>query len=331
MSKRQLIYDVFDGKETDRIPVGFWKHFIPMKDFLSQGLDNPSIIERSIEGHLKFIDEADPDFVKVMTEGFFIPPQLQKLELLEVAELEDIEPLPENHPWIEEQIKAAKRIVEAAGDRAVFWNVFSPTMLLQMVALAKGIPGNRTIDFLAENPELTGKALAILAEDAKTLSKRVISEAHVDGIYLCARNYDTKEVYRKFIAPFEKEILNAANEAGNHNILHICGYSGNTNDLTIYEDYASQAVNWAVTVEDISLGAGRKYFGEKVVIGGFSNVAGTLLDSGTKEEIEAYTTKLLEESGITKVIIGADCAVPDETEIERLGWVRDAAVIHRSK
>lgn len=56
-----------------------------------------------------------------------------------------------------------------------------------------------------------------------------------------------------------------------NNILHICGYEGAKNDLTIYKDYDAKAYNWAVNVENISLSQGREIFKQKAIIGGFPN------------------------------------------------------------
>ena len=46
-----------------------------------------------------------------------------------------------------------------------------------------------------------------------------------------------------------------------------------------------------------------------------------------KEEIESYTRNLLDEAGTTGVIIGADCTIPEDTSLERLEWVRQAAAL----
>lgn len=61
------------------------------------------------------------------------------------------------------------------------------------------------------------------------------------------------------------------------------------------------------------------------MIGGFDNVKEGLLYSGTRLEIEAYVEKLLAEAGREGVIIGADCTVPSDIDMERLKWVREKA------
>ena len=57
--KRQLVFDAFDNKETQRVPVGFWFHFAPDDLFT----DRPDVIRRNVEGHSK---ERNPlDMLKV--------------------------------------------------------------------------------------------------------------------------------------------------------------------------------------------------------------------------------------------------------------------------
>ena len=78
----------------------------------------------------------------------------------------------------------------------------------------------------------------IISTDYAELAKALISEAGVDGIYLSVNNVSpdgiTEEEYRKYIAPYELKLLEAANEAGGSNILHICGYHGFRNHLEWY-------------------------------------------------------------------------------------------------
>lgn len=45
------------------------------------------------------------------------------------------------------------------------------------------------------------------------------------------------------------------------------------------------------------------------------------------EEIESYVEQLIKEAGRTGFIIGADCTVPSDIDIERLKWVREKAVL----
>ena len=45
-NRRQLLKDAMDNKETYRIPMGFWHHFVLGKDQF-QGLEHPEILEKA--------------------------------------------------------------------------------------------------------------------------------------------------------------------------------------------------------------------------------------------------------------------------------------------
>jgi uroporphyrinogen decarboxylase len=121
------------------------------------------------------------------------------------------------------------------------------------------------------------------------------------------------------------DILKAANAVGGRSILHVCGYGGVRNNLESFKDYPASVFSWAVNVEGVSLGRGRRLFGGKTVLGGFPNTEGSIIQTGTKLAVEEFTQALLDEAGRTGVIIGADCTIPSDTPLERLGWIRDAA------
>jgi uroporphyrinogen decarboxylase len=92
--------------------------------------------------------------------------------------------------------------------------------------------------------------------------------------------------------------------------------------LAAWADYPARAFSWAVHVEKVSLARGKALFGGRAVIGGFANVPGSLLEVGSRAEIESFTANLLAEAGRVGVILGADCTIPSGIDLERLEWVR---------
>jgi uroporphyrinogen decarboxylase len=327
MSKKQLVLDVFNNKAAERIPVGFWFHFAQGDEF-KQGLVNEKVIRTNIDGHNKFVKEFQPDFVKLMSDGFFEYPNPILINVKSASELKQLKPLGADHPWIEGQVKLVKQLTGSFGaDLATFYNIFAPATLFKIIFDEKG---NKVLaDFIIEDKEAVKHALDVIAQDLAALSGRLITEGKADGIYLSVQNVQDDriipELYREVIEPSDRKVLAGANQAGQNNILHICGYEGSRNDLSLYTDYDAKAINWAVTVEGVSLSEGKKLFGDKAVIGGFNNTTSGLLYAGSKEEIEAYTEKLIQEAGKTGVILGADCTVPSDIDLNRLRWVRDKA------
>ncbi len=322
MSKRELVLGALDRQEVERVPVGFWFHFAPGALFN----DDPAVIEKNINGHQAFFDAFRPDFLKLMSDGYFKYPNPAIEQVRTAADLKGIKAVGAKE-WIRAQAELVKELTGRFGKEvATFYNIFSPATYLKMQLVQQGVSLGALAD---EDPEAVRDALLEIAKDVAELARAVIDQGGADGIYFSAQNLQdaslTKEEYLKYIAPAEIFVLNAANKSGDYNILHICGFKGAKNDLTTYVDYPAKAVNWAVTVEGVSLEEGKELFGGRTVIGGFGNTEHDLLYKGTREQIQAETRAILEKAGTRGVILGADCTVPSDISYEHLEWVRQAA------
>lgn len=326
-TKKELVQAALNNEQVERVPVGFWFHYLAQPE-QADALANAAIAAANIAGHRAFYEKFQPDFVKLMSDGYFLYPNETLQKIKSAADFKNIRPLGLHHPWIEKQVELVKQLQKNFGDEVLtFYNVFAPARYLEW-----SLPiynKNSFGDFIAEDKEALKAGLAVLAEDLAALAERIIKEAGATGIYLSVQNIAdsriTREVYREVFEPGEQQVLAAANAEGDNNILHICGYEGHHNDLNWYAAYPAKAYNWAVTVEDIALAAGKKIFGSKAVIGGFGNTQEDLLYTGTEAEITAATAKILQNAGSTGVILGADCTVPSDIDLKHLEWVRQAA------
>ncbi|MBP5661211.1 MAG: uroporphyrinogen decarboxylase, partial [Lachnospiraceae bacterium] len=285
------------------------------------------IVKINYKGHVKFIEDWDPDYVKIMSDGFFNYPGFPEEPIKTAADLKKIKSgKPETLKWIDDQVAHVQNITAKYGkDIVTIYNVFSPASYL-FIGI-EGFKFDSIVKFYNEDPEALKEALLTIADDIKLLAARVIKEGGADGIYFSVGSFNgiNKSEYQKYIAPAEKAVLEAANAVNDSSMLHICGFDGRRNDLTTYADYPVKVINWAVGVEGVSLSEGKKIFGGRAVVGGFANNANGVLYKGTKEEIKAETKKILSASGTQGVIIGADCTIPRDIPIEHLKWVREAA------
>ena len=328
-SKRELVLKAFRGEPVDRVPVGFWHHFTNEDEWLV-GFGNQAIIEKNLAGHQAFLAEVEPDFIKLMSDGYFAYPNERLKKVQSIKDLADIEPLGADHPWISEQVELVQKI--RAGfteDLVAIYNIFAPVTYFKWL-IGKVAGGDDIIaDFLVEDAVLTKRVLDVIAQDIAALTERIIKEAGADGIYLSVQSIQDARVsaedYKAFIAPSELAVLEAANAAGGVNILHICGYEGARNDVHLFTDYPAQVINWAVGPEGISLAEGRKLFGGRTVLGGFENGKEGLLYTGSQAVIQDETKRLIAEAGKDALIIGADCTIPSDIDPERIEWVRQAA------
>lgn len=322
--KRELVFAAFDNKKTERVPVGFWFHFAP--DSLFE--DSLETLQRNIEGHEKFYKSFHPDFVKLMSDGYFTYPNESVHAVKGVKDLEQVKATGTKE-WIDAQVKLVKTLTGQFGQEvATFYNIFAPATYFKLLLDVTG-SGLTLGQLLKENPESVAHALGEIGKDVAELAKHVIQDGGADGIYLSVQNIQdaglTKEEYLKYIAPSELAVLKAANEVSDYNILHICGYEGAKNDLSVYVDYPAKVINWAVVVEGVPLEEGKKLFSGRAVIGGFANTEEGILYQGSKAQIEAETERILKGAGTQGIILGADCTIPSDTPLEHLEWVRNKA------
>ncbi|MDR0410975.1 MAG: uroporphyrinogen decarboxylase [Treponema sp.] len=315
---------VFNNEKTEHTPVGFWFHYA--EDETEDGFKNPAIFDINIEGHKKFYAEFEPDFIKIMTDGFFVYPDDAFQKAQKAADLRDVKPIGENHPWIEKQVAFAKTLADVwSGEVLSFYNIFAPAALFRFARGNRDGVEETLAGFIDEDAEAVGYAFGVVAKDTVALVKRIINEGGADGIYYSTQDLNggktTEQIRRRLVQANDLTVLNAANDVSQYNILHICGYAGRRNNLMHFIDYPSQIVNWAVTVEGVSLEQGKKLFKNKPVIGGFDNTKNSVLYKGSQKEIEAETKRILAGSGARGVILGADCTVPRDIDIQRLQWV----------
>lgn len=317
MDKRTRVLNAMNGHDVDHVPVGFWFHFA--------GEEQKG--DKCVEAHLKYYRETDLDFVKIMSDGYFIYPFP---EIKTADDWAKLTPIGKDHPFIRDQVDRAKKIVDAIGkERCVFYNVFAP---FSTIRFYRG--SQQTMLDLQENRYAVIHALDVIAQDNAALAEAVIREAGCDGVYYACQGaeYDrfTEEDYRRIISPSDLYVLERANRFSDNNIFHMCGFAGRKNRLSVWKDYPAKVVNWAVHVEDISLEEGRLLFGGRTALGGFEthfdehSRRGMLYDA-SKEELQAYTRDIILRHGKQGLMLGGDCTFDAKTDWERIRWIVEAA------
>ena len=322
MDKRTRVLNAMNKKEVDHVPVGFWFHFAGEE---AKG-------EACVKAHLKYYRETDLDFVKIMSDSYF-PYPLPDCE--KASDLKDIEPLKKDHPFIKEQVERAEAIVKEIGsERCVFYNVFCPFSSFRFGLEAQGKSNADIMKMVKDDPISTMKALDAIAVSNALLSELLIKEAGVDGIYYCVQSGEadrfTKEEYKKIVRPSDLYVLEHINRYSDNNIIHMCGWSGNSNQLDLWQDYDAKVINWAVHVEGLSLNDGRFFFNGKTSLGGFEThwdgkIQQGIMYTGTKEEVQKYTRDLILDHGKNGLMIGGDCTIDAKIDWERIRWIVEAA------
>lgn len=337
VNKRENLKKALNNEKVEKIPIGFWHHFVVGEDQF-RGLEDRSILDKIITGHKKYYETTNPDMMKLMSEGFMGYPPIMNNKLETAEDLKKIQSIGEHHPWINEQVNYVRKLVDLFGNEVMtFYNIFAPLQVIRIKFDFLDECFDKFV-YLAESfPEELRAAGMEIQKDICILIRKLLTETKLDGIYFCVQNiqspYYTKKIYNKYIKPTEIDALRTANCYSNYNILHICGYAGHKNNLEFYTNYESKAYNWAVHTEGISLQEGKKLFKNKCVLGGFDNNPNSVIDTGSKEELEAYVKQLIDENGYKGYIIGADCSIPNDINDNQIKIISDASYkyIHHSK
>lgn len=331
MTKRERFLKVLANEPVDRVPVAFFHHFTPASEW-NMGLENQDAIERNIEGHRPALQKFNPDVVKIMNDTLMMMP-LDVSFVDSAADLAKIQPMSVDCEYAKKQIDLTKRAVaiyKEVCDAPIYVTCFSAAWVLRN-ALSADLPVAGAQEplmrqLMEEDPQAIADCLMRMAGGIAELNKILLTECGADGIYFSCANqagFFPKEFHQKYVAPSEKYVLSQAKAIRDMHILHICGYHGNGNDLTLYTDYDAAAYSVAVNAEGTSMSEAKKLFKGKPVIGGFTQDG--VIYTGTPEEVEKATWDILDDAGQLGVIIGADCTVPNDIDDTRFNWVRDAA------
>lgn len=322
MDKRTRVLNAINQKGVDHVPVGFWFHFT----------GEEAMGEACVQAHLKYYRETDLDFLKVMCDSYF-PYPLPRITC--AADWKTLKPLTADHPFIREQVERAKAIVKEIGhERCVFYNVFAPFSSLRFGLEAMGVSDAVLMADIKEDKNAVMHALDVIGQSNALLAELLITEAGCDGIYYCVQSgeYDrfTEEEYKKIVRPSDLYVLEHANRFSENNIMHMCGWAGARNRLSLWQDYPAKVFNWAVHVEGMDLEEGRFFAGGRTTLGGFETLwhdgfQQGIMYTGTKEEVQEYTRELILNHGKTGLMLGGDCTIDANIDWERIRWIVEAA------
>lgn len=328
MNRKELIDKFLNNEEVERVPVSFWHHFVSFHNHYNY--NDEKIFNRVLNEQKKFIDEVKPDFIKIMSDGFFGHPSLCIKNIQTISELSEVKAVGESHEWINKQVEYVKEVCEYAGDDVYkYYNIFSPLQYIRLRFEEYDEDFTKFVRLLREDVDVVTRAALEIASDIKILIKRIFAETSIDGIYYSVQAVQDKtidhEFHKKYVESLDLLLLNYINGFTDNILLHICGYAKYTNELNWYKDYPVKAFNWAVFTENISLEEGKKILNNKPVLGGFDNAKGSILYTGSEEELREYIYNILDNAGTKGVGLGADCTISEDIDKSRLELIRKIA------
>ena len=171
-----------------------------------------------------------------------------------------------------------------------------------------------------EYPEKLKLALNIMTESAADfITAQVKAGAHCIGIGDAVCSLISPELYREFIFPLQKELIDHTHSLNAMVKLHICG-----NTTAILPDMIKTGAD-IVDIDHLvtSMGDFMPLFSEKQVPSGNSDPVSIIRD-GSKENIEESVLKCYKATN-GRGIVSAGCEITPDTSLENFRAYRDAA------
>jgi uroporphyrinogen decarboxylase len=217
------------------------------------------------------------------------------------------------------------------GECCTFYTLFSPFNVVRErpvfteEALAGRSWDETLMAHLREDESAVVGAMHVIGRDMAHLARLVLTEGGCDGIYQSVQGAEhgrmTNEEYDRMIRPTEIPILEAANKISPYNILHLCSWAGNPNQLNFWQDYPCRVKNWGVGIEGLTLRQGLDFFPGSILMGGMDNRKDHPLYGGTKESIQQAARAVLDEMNGVPFILGADCTIPPDVDWQHFRWL----------
>jgi MtaA/CmuA family methyltransferase len=171
-----------------------------------------------------------------------------------------------------------------------------------------------------ENPEKLKSALAVITESAiGFITAQINAGAHCIGIGDAVCSLISPELYREFVFPLEKALIDHTHSLNAKVKLHICG-----NTTAILPDMIKTGAD-IVDIDHLvaSMGDFIGLLSGKQAVSGNSDPVSVIRD-GTRESIGLSVQHCFRESR-GRGIVSAGCEIPPDTSVENLKAYRDAA------
>jgi uroporphyrinogen decarboxylase len=307
MNKRDdLLSHISSERRAGYIPAAFFMHF---DRTCHQG-------QAAIDKHLEFFRHTGMDFVKIQYE--------QTVPCLPlIHKPKDWAHAPRcSEEFFETTVHIVEGLVKAAKDQAlVIMTLYSPFMWAKRIAGAVDLA-----EHLRQNPEAVKKGLEIMTENVLN-QVRACKRVGIDGFYASSQGgeafrFKDSDIFQKFIKPTDLAVWDKI-QSCTFNILHICDYEGDYNDLTPFLDYPGDVVNCSLRVGERTLSPKElsRMFG-RPFMGGMER-KGVIAAGGT-DEIRQAAERILADAP-ERFILAADCTVPSDTPWDHLKIAIDTA------
>ncbi len=309
MNKIERVEAALAGKPVDHVPASFWFHF-PAENRAQRPM---------ADAHLKYYEECDPDWLKVMNDTRYESPAgyVTGCGSLDLRKLE--KPIPLTAECYESFLEGLRIILDRMQDEApVIVTLFCPFATLNYMTLKSA---DRMI---REQPEACEAALQGITASLTEFSRACI-DAGAWGMYYSAQAGEadrlTAAEHSRFVEKYDRQLLADISDAP-FNLLHVCGEGVN---MDPYWTYPAACINWAIgpAWKNPTISDGRKQTALPIAAG--LDHRGPLT-AGPVDALKAEVGRVLDEGGREKFLLAAGCTVPDNTDRQLLKIAREICI-----
>ena len=289
MNKIERVDRVLNGEEVDRPPLSLWYHF---------GIQHAGG-EQFARITLEFFNYYDFDFLKVMNDYFYPPPQ--GLDAVKTkADLNRITPVDVDQTDWQEQFKALDYINAELKGKAYFIDtVFDPWQ-----SIRRNMAGENIEALMENEPEALLEALDIVADNLINYCKKSLAIGTA-GIFMsvpAAKELISRANFLRFVKPPAVKVFEAISALGKMNTAHIHG-----EDL-FFDDVLDFPVNIFSWWDRSSKGPSLQWVKERIpgcVMGGINQ---KIVARTTREFLKNHVREGIEQGGKTRFFLANGCS-----------------------
>lgn len=340
MSSTGIIQDLLATRKLGaKIASAGWAHF-PLVD---------QDAELFSEQTIRFTDENGWDFIKVMSNGYYLAAaygadieystnakvQAGIIHGYPIRQAGDVKRLPvldTDNPVLAREIRVAETLVKHYNkQKPVIATLFTPLTWIQEFSSASN-PAY-TLELMAHHPKELHQGLeAVLETNLRFLDR--LFEAGIDGVFLASQfassDIVTPGQFREFCLPYDKAIIKYLQQRTWFNLFHVHGDRNLLFDEVI--QYEVQALNWEntpqhVPADQITSIAQIRSQTDKLIIGGVDqhhDFKGT--EEEIKERLKRRLHTALEENKGGAFIFAPGCGLPIDVDSSKYKLLHDVAV-----
>jgi uroporphyrinogen decarboxylase len=175
-------------------------------------------------------------------------------------------------------------------------------------------------EHLQQDPEQAKKGLEIVTESLMLFVKGCI-ELGVDGFYASTQGREShrfadRALFDEYVRPYDLALMDEIDRACIFNVLHVCDYHDEYDEVAPFVDYPGHVVNCNLNLEGHKLSARQvsQMFG-RPYMGGLDRKG--VIATGSQAEIRREVQAVLEDAP-DRFILAADCTLPGDVDWDNI-------------